>query len=308
MRYYILSIPLFLVLFIQVLPFSHSGGFYAPSSGYIHATNNSNYSSVTNNNSIKNVSIMQINSAEQYIANTLGNTYYKKYLKYSGSSIFNNTAEIYFNYSIPFQNGSVTRAVYETEPLLRILNVIVYVNKNNTVINYFGPIKPYIINTSVADAINISKKYNFSNITQVTLSGVYQTNNTNRGYYIAWSVLNGAGYYQNSNSTADYYNKIYKGLYVDVSNGTVIGEFIYNPTIVTASVQNNQSMDLGYSGAFNLFNISKTNKTLVQTQNFNNTQTMTFVPNYDILLWIFLIAGIVVVIAYGVFWYLMHSK
>lgn len=328
MKYYtFFSIPIVIALFIQILPFTHNSGFYAPSGGYINHVNVSN-TIVSNSNTTNNTAItanaMEIQNAKGFLSSFLGSSYYNKYINYSSSTVINKTAYIYFNYKVPYRNGSTTEMVYGgSVPLERILNIVVGIStKNNSILYYQLPIKPYFINITKTQAINKTSSYGFSNST-ADMEGIYSINKTDNNsealtiknnsnsypskYYIVWAVKDGIPLYSNATTTKNYYLKLYKGIYLDAENGSILGEFIYNPAILTTLNSNNT---IGYSGSFNLFvlkNTTKTNSNSTQVVSNNSTIKIQFSPNFKLIIIIMFIAVLIVIIAYVLFRYLMHG-
>ena len=328
MKYYtFFSIPIVIALFIQILPFTHNSGFYAPSGGYINHVNVSNTivsNSNTTNNTMSTANTMEIKTAEGFLSNFLGSSYYSMYINYSSSTVINKTAYLYFNYTVPYKNGSTTRVAYGgSVPLERLLNIMIGIStKNNSIRYYQLPIKPYFINITKTQAINKTARYGFSNST-ASIEGIYSNNSTNNSskgltinnnnnsyqskYYIVWAVKDGTPLYSNATTTKNYYSKLYKGIYLDAENGSILGEFIYNPSILTTLAENNT---VGYSGSFNLFALKNTNQTSsnnTQSTYNNSTIKIQFTPNFKLIIIVMFIAVLVVIIAYVIFRYLMHG-
>ncbi len=324
MKYYtFFSIPIVIALFIQILPFTHSGGFYAPSGGYVNHINVSNTivpNSNTSNNTMSTANTIEIQNAKVFLSDSLGSSYYNKYINYSSSMVINKTAYLYFSYKVPYKNGSVTDVVYGgSVPLERILDIVVEISiKNNSILDYQLPVKPYFINITESEAINKTVRYGFSNST-ASIEGIYSINNANNTkeliiknnsypskYYIVWAVKDSIPLYSNATTTKNYYSKLYKGLYLDANNGSILGEFIYNPSILTTVVANT----VGYSGSFNLFALKNTSQTYnnnTQTTYNNSTVKIQFAPNFKIIIIVMFIAILIVIMAYIIFRYLMHG-
>ncbi|MGC8479186.1 MAG: hypothetical protein ACP5M9_00755 [Candidatus Micrarchaeia archaeon] len=307
-------------LVLSVLPFSHSGQFYAPSEGYLHQINITNTSSGNKTVNV-NITKLDINASENYLKTLFGESYYSKYINYSEYFIYNGNTSILFNYNVPFINGSVIKPIYSgsTEPiqLLRLLNIEVIFGKNNSVISYVGPVKPYFIDITQSEAQKIASEYGF-NGTINGIFGVYSNKNNNTNYnasernltyYLVWKVVNSTPYYPTIINTSSYYTKLYKGIYIDAQNGSVDGEFFYNPAQIVPLETKTIS---GVAGSFTLFPINKENSTAVNSNNNSNgnqgeyNTILYFNPDYAAMVYVGVFAVIIVVLFFVIFRHKMH--
>jgi hypothetical protein len=128
----------------------------------------------------------------------------------------------------------------------------------------------------------------------------------NYTYYLVWKVINNTYYYPRLTNTTEYYSKLYNGIYVDINNGSIVGEFLYSPTKTVQSYQNNIT---GVAGIFSLFPLSIYNSTVQKLPSgYNSTVLLQFNPNYLLIEMVFIVTVIIVIVAFIIFRYLMHHK
>lgn len=297
--FYLLGLSVLLV----ILPFSHTGGFYAPSSGYIHSINSTNTTVKTN--TTVNYTKQNINLSNNYLISLLGENYYSKYVKFSNYNTINNNTIINYNYTLPTNNGTVLEKNNSLffSSIGKKLSISVIINKNKS-ISYFGPVKDYYLNITAKQALNTGAKYGF-NATIEGIQPIY-VNLSKNSYYLVWSLINKTYYYPKLTNTSEYYSKLYKGIYIDIKNGSIVGEFVYSPNKTSQVYLNNIT---GVAGSFDLFPLSiynATNKNI--TQGYNSTVSLQFNPNYSLIEIIFIVAIMIVIIAFILFKYIMHGK
>lgn len=255
---YVAFLPLLLVASLMFSPNSTASGTSGSSNGFVvgHTVNVSNYT-VTNANQ------SQINTAKNYLQGRLGMGYFDSYINYSVGSVYNNIAYLSFSYKIPFSNGTTTSGVYGgVSPVLRLLNIVVEIGPNGNVVAYSGPSIPYVINITKGSAIVMAAQRGILNGT-AGIQGALLPNATSlQGYSVVLAVRSGNPAYIGG---TNYYNRVYKGVYVDVETGSILGEFVYNPAIVTPA----SSGQLASLGNFALFPINGTiaTSTIGQTNN-----------------------------------------
>ncbi len=185
-------------------------------------------------------------SAETFLSARLGQSYYNSYISFSSGQSYGNLSYAYFNYNVPFSNGTTTRGIFSGQGgATRILGIIVTM-RNTTVVGYIGPRIPYIINITGAHALRIANLYGVYNAS-LGIEGVVSPNvtNLNSPYSVAWAVTSGD----------PLKGQLYPGVYVDAFNGVVLGQFMYNPAILSAQ---GGSSRFGTAGNFNLFTSNQT--------------------------------------------------
>ena len=298
--FYLLGLSVLLV----ILPFSHTGGFYAPSGGYVHGFNISN--TIIKNPSV-NYTKQNINFSNNYLIGLFGNNYYSKYITFSSYNTLNKTTNVTYNYTVPMQNGTVieSNALSTNNTLGKTLKILITV-KNNKTLSYFGPSTAYYLNITAEQALSIGARYGFINATINGIEPIYKNYSKNYSYYLVWKIINNTYYYPKLTNTSEYYSKIYKGIYVDINNGSVVGEFLYNPTKTVHYYSNNIT---GVADAFSLFPLNVYNSTAQKSPSgYNSTVSLQFNPNYLLIEMIFIIAVIIVIVAFVIFKYVMHGK
>ncbi len=306
MRYQKSFYLLGLSIFIVILPFSHTGGFYAPSGGYVHGFNISN--TTINVNTTVNYTKQNINFSNNYLIGLFGNDYYLKYIKFSSYNTINKTTTVNYNYMLPMKNGTILQdnnSLFSSNNTIEKELSIITIVKNNKTLYYFGPNKAYYLNITAKQALNISNKYGF-NATLDGIQPIYENYSKNYTYYLVWKVINNTYYYPRLTNTTEYYSKLYKGIYVDINNGSIVGEFLYSPTKTVQSYQNNIT---GVAGIFSLFPLSIYNSTVQKLPSgYNSTVLLQFNPNYLLIEMVFIVTVIIVIVAFIIFRYLMHHK
>jgi hypothetical protein len=170
-----------------------------------------------------------VDISEKYVKQKLGDEYYNKYIVFkSGESYEDCTMnscvirnEISFDYNISFD---ISRDPHLGGPP-RIATTL---NGNKEVVRYIGPVKPYQFLVSQGMAIELAKSYGFSEITNVELS---VSSNEENGYEIVWAVSSNdiSGYGEVLNEP------LYRGVYIGIDSGEVLGEYRINPMIQTPS-------------------------------------------------------------------------
>ena len=169
-----------------------------------------------------------INRADNYVKLKLGDDYYSKHVVFeSGSSYEECTrndckirSEVYFKHNIPFD-------VVEDPHLGGILYIIVTLNEDGDVVRYIGPVKPYEFLISKDEAISFAKGYGLVEVTSAGLAPSY----VDDSYELVWAVSSNdiSGYGEVLNEP------LYKGVYVDVDSGEIVGEYNINPMIAIPS-------------------------------------------------------------------------
>jgi hypothetical protein len=195
---------------------------------------NSSYSNTTSQQAIY--------AAEAYLIDRLGQSYYSGYVSYYGSESYGNTSYAYFAYSVPFSNGTSAMDVLDLQiPAKRLLGITVSLN-GTKVVGYIGPSKPYFVNISPSNAINLSEGYGIQN-GNACIEGVFNSIRItpNSTYSIAWAVLGGS----------PLKSGIYQGMYINAESGNVMGEYDYNKLV--AAAQPGSAYAYGSSGNYSMF-------------------------------------------------------
>ena len=214
---------------------------------------------------------------QEYVDNHMNSFYYTEQQSsfYGWPIVVPNVSGVYFNYFMPAKNGSTVKistlypSYNETtnSTQLTILNsssVGVFIsNKNNSVVDFLGPDKPYVINITKQEAMSIAEHAGLQNVSaqySVLSYAVYQNqfapySNDTIGIYklpVVWAILsNNLSYVQLSGSSDKTLAN--KGLYIDPQNGSVLGEFSYHSHVPP---------DFSYYeplGTYSLFSINGTN-------------------------------------------------
>ncbi len=181
-----------------------------------------------------------IYSADAYISSRLGDAYAAAYVSYLGGESYGNKTYTYFAYHIPFSNDtSVTGTLPGQAPVVRLLGITVIL-AGTTVIGYAGPAGPYTIRIPPSEAYSLANNYGITNGT-IDLVWVFNAtqNMSNSAYGIAWAVRD----------KSPLKSGVYQGIYIDAISGNVVGEFLYNPAIVSTK----GPASYGKSGDFSLF-------------------------------------------------------
>lgn len=213
-----------------------------------------------------NASQGAIDAAVQYIKLKLGERYYNQYISFSSGNLYEectgcwndtaagrndtagrelnrernlyeecaaiecaNKSRVFFIYNIPVNITTVASADAEISrsPGLWPPLIWVVLDDKNTVIEYRGPSKPYKFLLSADDAIAKARAYGLRNVTYATIA-ISQL--VAGGYDVVWAVGSNdlAGECRDIGAVQEC---IYRGVYVDVDNGDVVGEFRINPLI-----------------------------------------------------------------------------
>jgi len=154
--------------------------------------------------------------------------------------------EITFDYDIPFETAG--NPSFGPGPRIQIT-----LDDNGDIVRYEGPMKPYYFTISEDRAIELAKDYGLVDITD---AGVASSVVGINGYEVVWVV--------SSNDILRYgevaNEPIYKGIYLDVDSGEVVGEYSINPMIQTP----------GGSGAVELGNFfEEDNFSIQDSENMN---------------------------------------
>lgn len=209
--------------------------------GYVNGSSSTgNASMITvnvNNSYAQAVSQQAVYAAETYLIAKLGQSYYNNHISYTYGQAYGNTSYTYFTYNVPFQNGTNAHGIIGgPAPVERLLGITVSLS-GAVVTGYVGPLKPYVITVSQSQAITTAQNYGITNGT-ASIEGVFMANavNQNSQYAIAWAVT----------SSSSLKGNMHPGVYIDSENGTVLGEYVYNPAILSAS-------GYGYAGNFSMY-------------------------------------------------------
>ncbi len=178
-----------------------------------------------------NASPGAINDAANYIANRLGKGYYDSYIENGFLSIYNaryypslNLSYVYFSYDPALSNGTkitdfnLTEGCCSIFPSSPLFAAVVLAN-NGSVLYYAGPSKPYSINISYNDALNITEGAGLNASHGASLvAGSFNPYNSSSGYLIAWAVR--ANQSPKTPGTGI-------GVYINAETGNVLGEFYW---------------------------------------------------------------------------------
>ncbi len=212
------------------------------------STGNATSGSVAGNFTVANASEQSILAGESYLIGRLGEGYYSSYANYTGGfySSSTNQTSLFFSYRIPYPNGSTTSGAFGIAAV-RTLGITITLDKGNGVVEYYGPSQPYVIRVPAYNATSTASLYGVANGTASisAAEGNATTASALTGYSVVWAVTGGSPL---ANHTA-YPNRVYPGLYIDVENGSVVGEYTYNPMIVAPQ----QGMSRATLGTFWLF-------------------------------------------------------
>ncbi len=244
-----------------------------------------------------NTTAAAISAGKAFLINKLGVQYYDSYILYSfyirGSKT--NRTYLYFSYQLPFYNGTKTKgAAPENLPLMYRLNITLALNSTHSVVNYSGPAKPYFLSVPANEAVSIADAYGVKNGTASLVLAVNasQAVNAIAGYSIVWKVLGTTVLHDQSS----YLDSIYPGIYLNVQNGSVLGEYMYNPSVLIPQLSSSKPV----LGVFGLFHITMpgnfSSNTTPSAAGFNST--MQQIPVYVFNIWI-AVAAIILVTASG---------
>lgn len=185
-----------------------------------------------------NASQGAIDAAVQYIKLKLGEQYYNQYISFSSGSLYEecgdngctNRSTVSFTYDIPVKEISKTleTAGIGGSPLPWPPRISVILNDKNSVMEYRGPSGPYKFLLSADDAIAKARAYGLRNVTYAIMA-VSQL--VAGGYDVVWAV-GSDDLVGECRDTGAVHECIYRGVYVDVDNGNVVGEFRINPLIM----------------------------------------------------------------------------
>lgn len=195
-----------------------------------------------------------IYAAQSYIVSKLNQSYYNSYISYYYAESLGNSSYVYFKYNVPFSNGNTTMGLIGgSKGPARFLGITVSLNGTN-VTGYIGPAKPYVINITQAQAINTSAKYGIQNGT-ATIYGLFQNSSItpNSKYSVVWAVT----------SASPQKGTIYPGVYVNAENGTIVGQYLYNPAIPYQEI----SANYGSLGNFSLYYMQNQTNSTVNSPN-----------------------------------------
>lgn len=202
-----------MALILLVVPFA-----FAQESGTIEAVSTRHLGSADQKH---------IDKAINYIKEKLGGEYYTQYLTFQSGDSYedctNNSCtvrnEISFDYNIPFDNSANSRG----PPVVRVT-----MDKDGNITGYFGPIKPYEFLISEERTMELAKSYGIKDITTVEIAMSIEKEN---GYELVWAVGS-----NDLTSQGEVLNEpLYRGVYVDVDDGEIKGEYKINPMIQTPS-------------------------------------------------------------------------
>ena len=184
-----------------------------------------------------------------YVEARLGYAYYSHYVNMSGAYLSGNISYVYFSYNVPFVNGSSVTARYAgTSQVVRNLGISLSVYDNGTVGEYQGPNEPYFVNVSRDAAVMTAGSFGIQNATAILEGGYFGGSQTGpeQGYEIVWAVQSRNPTIMNDSKIA---NVIYRGVYIGAVNGSLVGEFEYNPAIISPT---GNYADLGNMELFSL--------------------------------------------------------
>lgn len=191
-----------------------------------------------------NASQGAIDAAVQYIKLKLGEQYYNQYISFSSGSLYEecggngcaNKSTISFTYDIPVKEISKTAEISRSpQPWPPRISVIL--DDKNSVMEYRGPSRPYKFLLSAADAIAKARAYGLRNVTYAIMAvsqPVPAIVRAGGGYDVVWAV-GSKDLVGECRDIGAVHECIYRGVYVDVDNGDVVGEFRINPLIMEAS-------------------------------------------------------------------------
>lgn len=178
-----------------------------------------------------------INAAEQFLKQKLGESYYSEFVSFLSGNSYEECIET--NCTIKNSISFTYKPPSESRDYSLPLMVNVYVDDNNKIIDYLGPLKPYQFLVSKDDAIAKAKAYGLNDIIGASIARTVTYTSAGStisdGYEIVWAV--------SSNDLAGacrvigggVQECIYKGVYVDVDSGEIKGEYRINPLILTVS-------------------------------------------------------------------------
>ncbi len=225
----------------------------------------SNTISVSSKFTTENASSASIAAGKLYISSRLGENYSTRYVAYTSGFYFSatNQTSLYFSYKLPFDNGTIASAFSSSNlTMSHISGITVVLNGENNVIGYYGPQRSYVINVTSGSAISIASLYGVYDGT-ATLSYAENTSSSNAlsGYSIVWAVT---GKNTLANYTA-YPDVVYPGIYISITNGSIMGEYLYNTSSITTQPGN--SIDA--LGAFGFFSINSSKPSVITPLNFS---------------------------------------
>lgn len=197
-----------------------------------------------------NASAASVLAGESYISERLGTQYYAEHVSYVSGFYYSGTGltYLYFSYSIIPSNVTGIVGVYGAGlPLARLTGITLTLNSSGDVTAYDGPHDPYSIRVSAPEAIAIAGLYGIINGTAAIAAAESpsEAGDPLYGYSLVWAVTGRSAI---KNATNPYGN-VYPGVYIDVVNGSVVGEYTYNPMIVAPQ----QGMSRATLGTFWLF-------------------------------------------------------
>ena len=211
-----------------------------------------------------NASPNVIMAANAYVTSRLTWQYFTKYISLNSALTYTykdgtNQSVISYSYKIPYINGNTTAGIGQAlggAAAIWLLGVDVMI-VNGNVVSYVGPSLPFVINLSRSQAIGFASAFGLPNVTNayITATNPFVRGN-NTGYSVVWAVVSGSRVYQKANFW------VYPGVYVNITSGKVLGEFVVNP-FITGALQSGGNgtayQPTGSTGNFSMFALSPTN-------------------------------------------------
>lgn len=223
-----------------------------------------------------------ISSARNYLIQQYGQEYVDSHMQFNRYSypqytFFGapNLSGVYFKYSMPTENGSTVKTnifyyVYNAttktiQPAVSNLFADVFISyKNNSVVGYLGPDRPYVPNITKQEAISIAERAGLQNVSMqnsILTYAIYQSQyasnyNDTIGIYklpLVWAIQsNNLSYVQPLGSSNKTLAK--RGLYINTQDGSVMGEFAFYDSNSPYYPDNYAPL-----GTYSLFPINSTN-------------------------------------------------
>lgn len=243
---------------------------------------------------VMNASNATISFASNFIIEKVGSTYFSNYIKYGQGNTYSYPngsvlSVLFYSYSIPFQNGTTTTGIirFGRGASLALAGAEVVISNGN-VTYYSGPSSPFVVAIGPQSAASAATAYGLVNVTQPYVSAASAPSSGNlTGYQVVWAVASGT----KTLGLAKYPKGVFKGVYVNIQNGSVIGQFVINSGLVGSS-----QYSLGMLGNYGLYNSTpKATATTVAA----TTAPQSNVPIYAPVYWqlpVFIIVVIIVLL------------
>lgn len=208
------------VAFLFVIPFSLAQSNFNSNSGVLSPE-------AVSTRFIGEVQQDYMDKSISYIKEKLGNGYYGEYISFSSGESYEDCFsdgciirnEVSFDYKVPSEFSSNSRGS---------INIRITLDKDGKIVNYFGPVKSYQFLTSKDEILTLARNYG---LVKLIDAEIVMSNLEKEGYEIIWAV--------SSEDLLEYgefaKEPIYKGIYVGIESGNILGEYKINSMIQTPS-------------------------------------------------------------------------